>query len=191
MGHRFQPSRRALMALAAGAVAGLSAGTGRAATRLGDDGLYVQDWYVESFLDLKEDLAAATAHGKHFAIQWSQRGCPLCKRLHTEYFADPAIEGPIKAGFAIVHLDLFGPRDVPWFAATTASEKALGTRLGIRATPTFQFFALEGGEAKEVARMPGLLPKPEFAAMFRYVAEGGSALGSFPDWLAKQAGPKG
>lgn len=191
MGPRFQPSRRALMAAAAGAAATLAAGSARAVTRQGDDGLYVQDWYVESFLDLKEDLTAATEHGKHFALQWSQRGCPLCKRLHTEYFADAAIEAPIKAAFDIVHLDLFGSREVTWFDGAASSEKALGTRLGIRATPTFQFFAVKDGAVKEVARMPGLLPKPEFSAMFRYVADGAYDRASFPEWLAQQSAPKG
>lgn len=189
------PSRRALVAGALGAAglagAGLGARPAQAATRLGDDGLYTQDWYVEGFLDLQEDLAAATAKGHGFALQWSQRGCPLCKRLHTEYFADAAIEGPIKAAFDIVHLDLFGAREVTFFDGARLSEKALGTREGIRATPTFQFFAEVDGKVKEVARMPGLLAPPEFAAMFRYVAQKGYAGASFPEWLARQSAPRG
>jgi len=164
------------------------AGSAQAATRLGDDGLYTQDWYVDSFLDLNEDLAAATAKGRLFALQWSQRGCIYCKQMHTEYFADPAIEEPIRARFDIVHLDLFGAREVTTFDGTRLSEKAFGARERIRATPTFQFFALEDGKAKEVARMPGLLPKREFAALFRYVAQGAYRAGPFDAWLARQAG---
>ncbi|MFS8036612.1 SoxW family protein [Xanthobacter sp. AM11] len=182
--------RRTLLAGAAGLLAGLPAGPADAATRLGDDGLYTQDWYADSFLDLAEDLAAATAKGRHFALQWSQRGCIYCKSLHTVYFADPAIEAPIKAAFDIVHLDLFGAREVTWFDGTRLFEKALGQRERIRATPTFQFFALEGGTAKEVARMPGLLPQAEFAAMFRYVAAGAYRDGPFDAWLARQDGRK-
>ena len=36
--------------------------------RLGEDGPYQFDWYVESFLDLADDLAAATRDGKRLAI---------------------------------------------------------------------------------------------------------------------------
>ena len=36
--------------------------------RMGDDGLHKQDWFLESFLELPEDLAEATAQGKRFAI---------------------------------------------------------------------------------------------------------------------------
>ncbi|MDI4663080.1 thioredoxin family protein [Xanthobacter autotrophicus] len=180
-------TRRGLLRGAAG-LAGALATTAavNAAARLGDDGLYTQDWYVDSFLDLSEDLAAATSKGRHFALQWSQRGCIYCRELHTVYFADPALADPIRAAFDIVHLDLFGARDVTAFDGARLSEKALGQRERIRATPTFQFFALDGGVAREVARMPGLLPQKEFAAMFRYVAEGAYKDGTFDAFLARQ-----
>lgn len=178
--------RRLLSGLAGLAAVSLAPGAAMATARLGEDGLYTQDWYVESFLDLPEDLAAATAQGRHFALQWSQRGCVYCKTLHTTYFADPAIEGPIKAAFDIVHLDLFGAREVTTFEGTRLSEKALGQRERIRATPTFQFFALKDGKAREVARLPGLLPQAEFSAMFRYVAAGAYAGETFDVWLARE-----
>jgi len=155
-----------------------------ATARLGDDGLYVQDWYVESFLDLAEDQAAARAKGKGFALQWSQRGCPLCKRLHTDYFADPAIETYVRDHFDVVHLDIYGSREVTDFDGETLSEKALAGRYAVRATPTFQFFAVRDGKVAEVARMPGLLPKPEFLGMFRYVEAGAYGSTGFEAWMA-------
>ncbi|WP_341991823.1 thioredoxin family protein [Azorhizobium sp. AG788] len=181
------PSRRRLLRSTAGLVIGALAPTGsKAAAHLGEDGLYTQDWYVDSFLDLPEDLAATTAQGRHFAVQWSQRGCVYCKTLHTSYFADAAIEAPIKAAFDIVHLDLFGAREVTALDGTKQTEKALGQRERVRATPTFQFFALREGKAREVARMPGLLPRPEFSAMFNYVAAGAYDGETFEAWLARE-----
>lgn len=180
-------TRRSL-ALGAGALI-VVPGIGRAATLIGDDGLYVQDWYVESFLDLPEDCAAATAAGKGFALQWSQRGCPLCKRLHTEYFADPAIESYVRDHFNVVHLDTFGSREVTDIDGATLSEKALAAHYAVRATPTFQFFGVRGGKVVEVARLPGLLPKPEFLAMFRYVEAGAYDSAGFEAWLAAQKAP--
>ncbi|MFG1240927.1 thioredoxin family protein [Xanthobacter sp. DSM 14520] len=168
------------------AATALTPGAAKAVTRLGDDGLYTQDWYLDSFLDLSEDLSAATSKGRHFALQWSQRGCIYCKTLHTVYFADPALADPIRAAFDIVHLDLFGAREVTAFDGARLTEKAFGQRERIRATPTFQFFALDGGTAKEVARLPGLLPQTEFAAMFRYVAQGAYKDATFDAFLARQ-----
>ena len=85
-----------------------------------------------------------------------------------------------------MHLDLFGAREVTFLDGAKLSEKALGQREGIRATPTFQFFAEVDGKPKEVARMPGLLPRPEFSALFRYVAQGAYAKEPFDAWLGRQ-----
>ncbi|MFG1192429.1 SoxW family protein [Xanthobacter flavus] len=179
-------SRRHLFQASAGLAAALIPASAQAKARLGDDGLYTEDWYVDSFLDLPEDFAAARGKGRGFALQWSQRGCIYCKELHTAYFADPAIETPIREAFDIVHLDLFGAREVTFLDGARLTEKALGQRERIRATPTFQFFAEVDGKPKEVARMPGLLPRPEFSALFRYVAEGAYAREPFDAWLGKQ-----
>ena len=56
--------------------------------KLCDDGLYHQDWFNNSFLDLKDDMQEATKAGKRFAIIWEQKGCPYCRYVHTVNFAD-------------------------------------------------------------------------------------------------------
>ena len=75
-------SRRRLLKASAG-LAALVPAAAQAKAHLGDDGLYTEDWYVDSFLDLPEDFAAARGKGRGFALQWSQRGCIYCKELHT------------------------------------------------------------------------------------------------------------
>jgi len=45
--------------------------------RVGDDGLHIQPWFSQSFLDLKEDLAEAASTGRRLVIFWEQRGCPI------------------------------------------------------------------------------------------------------------------
>jgi len=165
-----------------------------AKAKLGDDGLYQMDWYLESFLDLSEDLAGAIGKGKRFAIMWGLKGCPSCKKMHEVHLVDPKIESYIRDNFEILHLNHIGSRAVTDFDGRKLSEKALGEAYGIRFTPTIQFFpektgglAVLSGQGREVARMPGLLEPPEFLAMFRYVRERGYDTLSFPDWLKKQA----
>jgi len=90
----------------AGALALVGAGGSRlrakeAELTPGEDGLYHQDWFVESFLNLKDDLTEAADEGKHFAILWEQRGCPYCRELHRVNFARPEIREYIKANFNI------------------------------------------------------------------------------------------
>jgi thioredoxin-related protein len=43
-------------------------------------------------------------------------------------------------------------------------------------------------QKREVARMPGLLDKPLFLAMFRYVSTEGYREKPFQDWLKTNAG---
>jgi len=185
--------RHALAAIGVGMTA-LRAVPAAAKATLGDDGLYQMDWYLESFLDLAEDLTGATAKGKRFAILWGLKGCPSCKRLHETYMLDPKIETYIRDNFEILHLNHIGAREVTDFDGIKRGEKAFGEAYGIRFTPTIQFFpesaaglAGKSAQAREVARMPGLLEPTEFLAMFRYVREKGYEAATFPEWLKKQA----
>jgi thioredoxin-related protein len=166
----------------------------RAAAKLGEDGLYQMDWYVEGFLELAEDLTAAAQRGKRFALLWGLRGCPACKRMHEVHLADPAIAGYIRDNFDIVHLNFLGSREVTDFDGTRLPEKAFAERYGVRGTPTIQFFpesatglAQRPLARREVARIAALPDPPEFLAMFRYVRAKGYEAGTFEAWRKRQA----
>lgn len=170
--------------------AGFAASRARAAPVLTDDGLYRQPWFLESFLELPDDLQGATASGKRFAIMWELRGCPYCKETHLVNFARPDIEEFIKANFEILQLNIVGSRKVTDFDGTEIAEKALAAKYGVRFTPTVQFFpeSIAGlkekaPEKREVARAPGYLRPDDFLALFRFVREKGYETRSFRDYL--------
>jgi thioredoxin-related protein len=186
-------TRRSLLASAGAGVIAAHVSPARAAAKLGEDGLYHLDWYLESFLDLADDLKAATAKGKRFAIMWGLKGCPACKRMHLVHFADPKVEAYVRDNFEILHLNYIGARIVTDFDGRKLGEKALGASYGIQFTPSIQFFPEDAagvsraaGKAREVTRMPGLLDPAEFLGMFRYVREKGYETTPFADWIKKQ-----
>lgn len=115
-----------------------------------DNGLYYQQWFALSFLDLREDFAEATADGKRFAVIFEQRGCPYCIKLHTEVLAQKYINDYVRENFRIVQLDLWGSREVIDFDGKSFTEKALAERWGVIFTPTIVFFKddLTGLEGK-------------------------------------------
>lgn len=154
--------------------------------RLGEDGLYHLDWYLESFLDLPEDIAAASASGKRLAVVWSLKGCPACKRMHEVHLADPATVDYIRANFEVVHLNILGAREVTGLGGRKLPEKAFAEAEGVRSTPTIQFMP-EDASGREVARMDRLPDVPAFRAMFRFVREKAYEKASFEDWLKRQA----
>ena len=157
---------------------------------LTDDGLYKQPWFLESFLDLSDDLDGAAKDGKRFVIMWELKGCPYCKETHFVNFARTDISDYIKANFEVLQLNIIGSRKVVDFDGKELSEKSLALKYGVRFTPTFQFFPEHAAALKtvpptkrEVTRAPGYYRPDDFLAMFRYVREKAYESKSFRDFL--------
>ena len=148
------------------------------AAQLGEDGLHIQPFFMQTFLDMSEDKAEAETAGKHFAVIFEQRGCPYCREMHEVNFARPEIADYVASNFGIVQLNMWGSREVTDFDGEVLPEKELARKYGVAFTPTVQFFpddpaAVEGkaGKEAEVARMPGYFEPPYFMAIFRFVRE--------------------
>src|SRR5512144_3141718 len=168
----------------------LGSARAKAQAILTDDGLYKEPWFLESFLDLADDLAGASKEGKRFAIMWELRGCPYCKETHLVNFAQPRISDYVKANFEVLQLNIIGSRKVTDFDGQELSEKEMAAKYGVRFTPTFQFFG-EGAAAlkplppakREVNRASGYMLPDDFLAMFRYVREKAYEGRSFREYL--------
>lgn len=146
----------------------------RVAPLRGEDGIYHQTWFVNSFLDLREDHAEAKAAGKRFAIFFEQRGCIYCTKMHNEVLALKYINDYVRDNFAVVQLDLWGSREVTDFDGTRMPEKKLAERWGVLFTPTVVFFKDElpsatWGPGLEVARMHLGMGPGTFYDMFVWV----------------------
>lgn len=149
----------------------------RVVARLGDDGLHHQDWFVTSFLDLREDFTEAKTAGKRFAVIFEQRGCVYCTRMHTEVLSLRYINDYVRENFAVVQIDLWGSREVTDFDGAKMSEKKLAERWGIMFTPTVVFFkddlsglnAKWGRELEAVERLPLAFGAPTFFDLFVFV----------------------
>ena len=183
-------SRRLFVAgCAASILAGRIPGA-RAAAVLTDDGLYTQPWFLQSFLELADDLQGATDRGKRLAVMWELRGCPYCKQTHLVNFAKPEIESYIKDRFEILQLNIIGSREVTDFDGEKLPEKALAAKYGVRFTPTIQFFPEQSAglsakkpQDREVTRALGYQEPQQFLSTFRYVVERAYEKGSLRDYL--------
>jgi thioredoxin-related protein len=168
----------------------MGASAARAEAVLGDDGIYRQPWFLESFLELADDLAAAGEKKKRLVVMWELRGCPYCKQTHLVNFAKPEIEKFVKDRFELLQLNIIGSREVTDFDGQKLSEKRFAEKYGVRYTPTFQFFpesatglTQKKPREREVARWQGYLEPAKFLAMFRFVSERGYEKGSLSDYL--------
>ena len=183
-------SRRAVLVASAACGFAWPVARPRAEAVLTDDGLYRQPWFLDSFLELADDLAGASEKKKRFAVSWDLRGCPYCKQTHLVNFARPEIETFIRDRFEILQLNIVGSREVTDFDGQKLPEKELARKYGVRYTPTFQFFpesvtglAQRKPQAREVARLVGYRPPEPFLAAFRFVVERGYEKGSLEDFL--------
>jgi thioredoxin-related protein len=161
---------------------------------LGDDGLYHEPWFLESLLELADDLDGAAAQGKRFAIMWELRGCPYCRDTHVINFAKPEITDFVKARFDILQLNIIGAREVVDFDGEKLPEKRFAEKYGVRFTPTFQFFAERSAglaarkpREREVARAQGYMVPDNFLAMFKFVSERAYERESLPDYMRANA----
>jgi thioredoxin-related protein len=182
-------SRRALMV--AGGSFALAASPARAAAVMTDDGFYREDWFLDSFLELADDLKSTAAAGKQLAVIWEQAGCPYCRDTHLINFAQKSIETYIRDHFEVIELNLHGSRIVTDFDGEKLGESQLAGKYGVRGTPTIQFFpdlddlGQKAPRQREVNRIQGYIAPKEFLIMFAFVADHAYERGSLRDYLRR------
>jgi thioredoxin-related protein len=194
-------TRRDLI-LGAGAAAAMGALTNRATNTawaaepiVTDDGLYTEPWFIESFLEIGDDIDQAAKAGRRLAVMWELKGCPYCRETHLVNFARPDIAEFVRTNFNVVQLNIVGSRRVTDVDGSELGEKQFAARYGVHFTPTLQFFPKSAAGLKdidpikrEVARIAGYLRPDDFLAMFRYVRAEAYETGSFRDFLKSQRG---
>ena len=126
------------------------------------------DWFKASFLDLREDVAEATAQDKRLVLYFYQDGCPYCAKLLQENLADQSIARLMQGSFDVVAINLWGDRDVTGLSGESTTEKQLGADLKVQFTPTMLLLD-EAGQV--VLRINGYFPPHRFEAALSYVAE--------------------
>ena len=108
------------------------------------------EWFAETFLDVREDVADAARENKRLMLYFWLEGCPYCKTLEETTFRDPAVVGRMKREFVAVALNVRGDREVTWTDGRKMSEKELTRLLDVRGTPTLLFLDENGRIAERV-----------------------------------------
>lgn len=140
-----------------------------------DDGLFHQDWFYTSFMDMAEDHADAAAEGKHLMVLIEQRGCPYCRELHRVNLARPEIADYLKENYFVVQLNMWGDKEVTDFDGETLSEKDICRKWFVSFTPTTLLFnARDAGatdlRSAEAFRLPGYFKPFHFISGLEYAA---------------------
>lgn len=149
-----------------------------AQAEVGDDGLHVAPWIEETFLDLREDLADATANGQRLMVMIEQRGCIYCSTMHEEVWVVPDILEMLEEEFYVVRINMHGSTEVTDFDGEVMEEREIARRWRNMFTPTILFFPEEvpegvtGIEAAAVI-MPGAFGRLTTFNMLNWVLQKG------------------
>ncbi|MBU1191263.1 MAG: thioredoxin fold domain-containing protein [Gammaproteobacteria bacterium] len=142
------------------------------------------DWFKNSFLDLREDVAEAKAAGKRVMLYYYQDGCPYCKKLLETNFSLRDIETKTQSGFDVIAINIWGDREVTDLQGQTVTEKEFASQMRVMFTPTLVFLN-ETGDV--VLRLNGYYPPHRFMAALDYVSDHVETRMSFRDYVKQQA----
>ncbi len=141
-------------------------------------------WFVETFLDFREDVREARAQGKRLLVYFGQDGCPYCKLLMQTTFTETRVVDLAQRGFVPIALNLWGDRDVIWVDGRKMTEKQLGVHLKVQFTPTLLLF---NEKAEVIARLNGYQSPSRMAAALQYAADRLETKQPFADYMQRVA----
>lgn len=142
------------------------------------------EWFKNSFLDIREDVAEAAADGKRVVLYFYQDGCPYCKKLLDTNFALREIEDKTRNGFDVIAINMWGDREVTDVKGNEVTEKAFAADLRVMYTPTMLFLN-EAGDV--ILRINGYYPPHRFMAALDYAGSRAETRMSFRDYAQEQA----
>jgi thioredoxin-related protein len=142
--------------------------------------------FFDPFLgDLKGELADAKAAGKKgVLVMYHFEECPYCRRMKREVLLRPEVQQAYRRDFTTIAIDTRGAQAITGIDGRTVPEKDLARKLGVRATPTFDFYAPDG--ARMYRHVGGIFDPGEFLLLERYVASGAFRSQTFAQFKDKE-----
>ena len=144
------------------------------------------DWFANSFLDMREDVAEAAASGKRVLLYFYQDGCPYCKKLLDTNFSLADTVRRTRENFEVIAINMWGDREVIGLDGEEASEKTFAQSLRVMFTPTMLFLDERG---HVVLRLNGYYPPHKFNTALDYAAQYSGRDPGFREYLAEVAPP--
>jgi len=142
--------------------------------------------FFDPFLgDLKSELADAGAAGKRgVMVMYHFEECPFCRRMKQEVLWRPEVQKQFHKDFTVVAIDTRGAQPVTGVQGEALPEKQYAKSIGVRATPTFDFYAPDG--RRMYRHVGGIFDAAEFLLLEKYVASGAYRSESFAQFKEKE-----
>ncbi|MFP5409248.1 MAG: thioredoxin family protein [Gammaproteobacteria bacterium] len=159
----------------------------RMGTYYGGKAAEYPDWFKNSFLNLKEDMADARKSGKRVMLMFTQDNCPYCAALVDRNLSQRQIEATLKEKFDVIAINIWGDREVVGLDGKTYTEKTYSAAQKIQFTPSLFFFDEQGDV---VLRLNGYVPPPRMQAALDWVSGRQEHVTPFRDFVAAREKPE-
>ncbi len=147
-----------------------------------------EDWerfFDLSFGDLRAEAADAKKDGKlGLFVMYHFEECPACARMKREVLSRPEVQAAYRKAYRAIAIDTRGAQQITGFDGRTLPENQYARAVGVRATPTFQFYSADG--ALLTAHAGAIYDPVEFMLLGEYVASGAYRNSSFTAYRQSQ-----
>jgi len=131
-----------------------------------------------SFGDLRAEASEARKSGKQaLLVMYHFDDCPYCARMKREVLSRPEVQSYYASRFRAIAIDTRGAQELTSFSGKLLPEKEFARAAGVRATPSFQFFAPDG--TLLATHAGAIYDAAEFLLLGEYVASGAYRNSSF------------
>ncbi len=125
------------------------------------------EWFKESFLDFREDVAEAAEDNRRVVLFFHQEGCPYCNLMVERNLSQKDISEAMQRDFDAISINMWGDREVVGLKGFETTEKKFSANLKVQFTPTLLFFDEQG---EVVLRLNGYIPPETFKVAMEYVS---------------------
>src|SRR5215813_5388829 len=95
--------------------------------------------------DLRAEAEDARKAGKQgLVVMYQFQECPYCAQMKRDVLSRPEVQEAYRKHFVAIEIDTRGSQSITGFDGRTLPEKEFARAQGIRGTPTFVFYSLEG-----------------------------------------------
>ena len=144
------------------------------------------DWFLLSFLDIKEDLGEIKKAGKKgLIVYFGQKRCPYCKAFLENNFHKRDVVKYTRKHFEVIAIDVRGTRLVTRLDGTVIPENEFAERQSANFTPSLLFYDLSGNQ---ILKLVGYQSPYRFRAALEFVADAHYQKEGFREYLARGAG---
>lgn len=135
-------------------------------------------FFEPSFGDLRAEAADAKKEGKlGLVVMYHFEECPACARMKREVLSRPEVQAHYRKIYRAIAIDTRGAQQITGFDGKAMPENQYARAIGVRATPSFQFYSADG--ALLITHAGAIYDPAEFMLLGEYVARGAYRSSSF------------